>query len=80
MSVPCECCVLYGRGLYDGPVTRPEECVLLSVISSDPDADEDFWPARAVEPWKNNYSYLEILLCCLNFCLTIGGFQILISD
>jgi hypothetical protein len=24
MSVPCECCVLLGRGLRDGPITRPE--------------------------------------------------------
>jgi hypothetical protein len=25
MSVCCECCVLSGRGLYDGLITRPEE-------------------------------------------------------
>jgi hypothetical protein len=25
MSVCCECCVLSGRGLCDGPITRPEE-------------------------------------------------------
>jgi hypothetical protein len=25
MSVSCECCVLSGRGLCDGLVTRPEE-------------------------------------------------------
>jgi hypothetical protein len=25
MSVSCECCVLSGRGLCDGQVTRPEE-------------------------------------------------------
>jgi hypothetical protein len=25
MSVSCECCVLSGRGLRDGLVTRPEE-------------------------------------------------------
>ena len=37
MSVCCECCVLSGRGLFDGPITRPEEsyrvsCVSMSVI------------------------------------------------
>jgi hypothetical protein len=36
MSVCCECCVLSGRGLGDGPITRPKEsypCVVcLSVI------------------------------------------------
>jgi hypothetical protein len=26
MSVYCECCVLSGRGLCDGLITRPEEC------------------------------------------------------
>jgi len=34
MSVSCECCVLSGRGLCDGLITRPEEsygCV--SVVS-----------------------------------------------
>jgi hypothetical protein len=25
MSVCCECCVLSGRGLCDGLITRPEE-------------------------------------------------------
>jgi hypothetical protein len=25
MSVPCECCVLSGRGLCDELITRPEE-------------------------------------------------------
>jgi hypothetical protein len=36
-SVSCECCVLSGRGVCDGPITRPEEaywvwCVELNVI------------------------------------------------
>jgi len=25
-SVSCECCALSGRGLCDGPITRPECC------------------------------------------------------
>jgi len=34
MSVCCECCVLSGRGLCDGLITRPEEsCGRLSVVS-----------------------------------------------
>jgi hypothetical protein len=37
MSVCCECCVLSGRGLCDGLVTRPEEsyrlwCVLSVIV------------------------------------------------
>jgi hypothetical protein len=26
ISVSCECCVLSGRGLCDGLITRPEQC------------------------------------------------------
>jgi len=34
MDFCCECCVLSGRGLCDGPITRPEESyVCLSVAS-----------------------------------------------
>jgi len=34
MSVCCKCCVLSGRGLCDGPITRPEESYeCLSVVS-----------------------------------------------
>jgi hypothetical protein len=37
LSVSCECCVLSGRGLYDGPLTRPAEsyrlwCVTMSKV------------------------------------------------
>jgi len=33
MSVCCECCVLSGRGLWGGPITRPEESYwCLSVV------------------------------------------------
>jgi hypothetical protein len=31
MSVPCECCVLSGRGLCVGLITRPEEPYRVSV-------------------------------------------------
>jgi hypothetical protein len=51
MSVSCECCVLAGRGLCDGPITRPEEsyrvwseCDIETSTVSRP------WPTRAVEP------------------------------
>ena len=35
MSVSCECCVLSGRGLYDRPITRPEESYRLCVSGHD---------------------------------------------
>jgi hypothetical protein len=49
MSVSCECCVSSGRGLYDGPITRPEEsfrewCVL------EPSTLRRPTPTGAVEP------------------------------
>jgi hypothetical protein len=34
MSVSCECCVLSGRGLWDGLITRPEESYRLWCVSS----------------------------------------------
>ena len=34
MPVCCECCVLSGRGLCDGPITRPDESYgCLSVVN-----------------------------------------------
>jgi hypothetical protein len=34
MSVSCECCVMSGRGLCDGLVTRPEESYRLWCVSN----------------------------------------------
>jgi hypothetical protein len=33
MSVCCECCVLSGRGLCDGLITRPEESYRVCGVS-----------------------------------------------
>jgi hypothetical protein len=52
MSVSCDCCVLSGRGLCVGLITRPEgptayggfECDHKSSIMRRP------WPTRAVAP------------------------------
>jgi hypothetical protein len=54
MSVCCECCVLSGKGLCDGPIPRPEEsyrewcleCDLETLTKRRP------MPTRAVEPGK----------------------------
>jgi hypothetical protein len=39
ISFSCECCALSGRGLCDGPITRPEEsyrvCVFVCVTECD---------------------------------------------
>jgi len=33
MSATCECCVLSGRGLCDGPIIRPEESCRVCVCA-----------------------------------------------
>jgi hypothetical protein len=33
MSVSCQCCVLSGRGLCDGPINRPEESYRVWCVS-----------------------------------------------
>jgi len=35
ISVCCECCLLSGRGLCDGPIPRREVCVCVCVTESD---------------------------------------------
>ena len=50
MSVCCECWVLSGRGLCDGPITRPEESNrLLFVVVCD---QETSWMRR---PWPTEW-------------------------
>jgi hypothetical protein len=55
MSVSCECCVLSGRGLCDGLITRPEESYRLWCVSNVCDHETSTkrggpGPYRAVEP------------------------------
>jgi hypothetical protein len=52
MSVSCEFCVLLsGRGLCDGPITRPEESYLCGVSEFDLETStmRSPRPSRAVE-------------------------------
>ena len=50
MFVCCECCVLSGRGLCDGLITRPEESYLLwRVVVCDQQTSETRACYRAVE-------------------------------
>ena len=46
MSVCCECCVLSGRGLCDGPITRPEESYRLCCV-----VVCDIETSRMMGPW-----------------------------
>jgi hypothetical protein len=54
MSVSCECCVLSGTVLCDGPITCPEEsyrfwCVL-TVCDLETSKMRRPWPTMTVEP------------------------------
>jgi hypothetical protein len=52
----CECCVLSGRGLCDGLVTRPVESYRVCVSECDREASimRRSWLTTAVVPWKRN--------------------------
>jgi hypothetical protein len=57
MSVCCECCVLSGKGVCDGLITRPEESYRLWCVSNVCDHETSTkrggpGPYRAVEPYK----------------------------
>jgi hypothetical protein len=50
IAVLCECCVLSGRGLYDEPITRPEESYRLwCVVVCDLETSWDHSPRWAAE-------------------------------
>jgi hypothetical protein len=53
MSVCCECCVLSGRGLCDGLITRPEESYQLwRVVVCDQETSKTRWLKPATGLWK----------------------------
>jgi len=41
MFVSCECCVLSGKGLYDGPITRAGESYLVCVRERESEIEWD---------------------------------------
>ena len=56
MFVCCECCVLSGRGLCDGLITRPEESYLLWCVVVCEEATARDWAASAER--KKIYTYI----------------------
>jgi hypothetical protein len=83
MFVCCECCVLSGKGLCDGLITRPEESYRLwRVVVCDQETSKTrrlnpatgllkIQPQRVVTPGKQTYvSYCKIYLTIV-FALTI---------
>jgi hypothetical protein len=73
MFVCCECCVLTGRGLCDGLITRPEESNECGVSECDREASilRSPWPTRGCCAMKKKEGNLcqptfhtaNILLC-----------------
>jgi len=55
--VCCECCVLSGRGLCDGLITRPEESYRLWCVAV---CDQETSKTRRLKPaiglWKYNHN------------------------
>jgi hypothetical protein len=78
MFVCCECCVLSGRGLCDGLITRPEESYRLwRVVVCDQGTSNSrrlkpatgLWkiqPQRVVTPRKQQYHNAQVCLCFLS--------------
>jgi hypothetical protein len=69
MFVPCECCVMSGRGLCVRLITRPEKSYrlwCLSVIVK-PRQRKGPWPSRAVQPWKKKKGYGVSVKCMQKF-------------
>ena len=59
MFVCCECCVLSGRGLCDGFITRPEESYLLwRVVVCDQETSKTRRLMSATGLWKYNHNGL----------------------
>jgi len=60
MSASCECSVLSGRGLCDGPITRPEESYRLWFVFSmiEEPHTGDLGP---LELWSNETKILKII-------------------
>jgi hypothetical protein len=71
MSVSCDCCVLPGRGLCDGLITRPGESYRMWCVSecdSEASIMRGPWPTGAVAPWKRQC----IIGQCVDFCKGIA--------
>jgi hypothetical protein len=72
MSVCCECCVLSGRDLCDGLITRPEEsyrlwCFVVFYL-------ETSWMRRPCLIWgqkKKKYTHKQIYLCLVDIQLLL---------
>ena len=79
MLVCCECCVLSGRGLCDGPITRPEKsyrlwCVVVCDLetSKNEEAMARVGPQRHREKKIYVYVYILLIFRGVTFIYTLG--------
>jgi hypothetical protein len=85
MSLSCERCVLSGRDICDGPITRPEESYLTWCVSEcdlDTSTVRRPWPARGCRAMKKKYALTKYywswrmkyfgMWCCV-FGLVVRG-------
>ena len=61
MSVSFESCVLSGRGLCDGLITRPEESYRVWCVCGRGTSQRRPRPTRAFEPWGEEKYFLIVL-------------------
>jgi hypothetical protein len=69
MSVSWECCVLSGRGLCDGLITRPRESYRVwCVCDGEALTKRRPWPTSAVQPLKKYTLNLTSTVRCTIYC------------
>ena len=67
MSVCCECCVLSGRGLCDGLITRSEESYRLwCVVVCDVETSKNEEVITRVGPQSERRTILNVIFCKLD--------------
>jgi hypothetical protein len=73
MSVCCECCVLSGRGLCDGLITRPEESYRVWCVSVivKPRTMRRSRPLRGSQPLKKNVLFIVSLYFSISLITVI---------
>jgi hypothetical protein len=72
MSDSCECCMLSGRSLYDGPIISPEESYRMCGVSEN-DSEALIigrpWPTSACRTKEKKYIYIFLERNLKSSCL-----------
>ena len=85
IAVCCDCCVLSGRGLCDGLITRPEESYRMCGVS---ECDHESsimrrsWPTGGCWSWQKKkliYTYSPIWIRPIHQCLASYALMVIVS-